>query len=71
MVRITIVGRDTAPVTYPDGSNAEAVVKGLVTAYGPGLLRKDENLALSELLTGDYEFHITGETGKTFCFHSF
>ncbi len=60
MVRITIVGREVAPVNCPEGCNADAVEKRLIAAYGPGLLKRGDDMVVTETLTGDYDFHITG-----------
>lgn len=64
MVRITIVARDTAEsqslvVSYEDNSNTIAVKDDLARAFGNGHLRRNGVGALTETLTGDYEFHIT------------
>ncbi len=61
MVKITIVGRDGAPINYPENSNAEAVKKRLIAAFGPGLLMRDGEGIVSETLSGEYEFHVTGK----------
>lgn len=65
MVRITIVGREVDPVSYPENSNTEAVVKKLIAAFGPGLLIKDGEGVLSETLSGTYEFRVTSVVGAT------
>ncbi len=64
MVRITIVGSSVPSITCPEGSNAYAVKKDLIAAYGQGLLKRGEEMVTSKTLAGDYEFLITGE--KTF-----
>ena len=62
MIRVTVVGRnvDVAPVFYPEDSSTEAVKNDLVSAFGPGLLRRGVEGVLTPTLTGDYDFHITG-----------
>lgn len=71
MVRITIVGREVSPITCSEGSNTKAVKDDLIGAFGPGLLKKGEDLVFTETLSGEYEFHMTGKFFPTSLFVSF
>ncbi len=67
MVRITIHGRATVEsqpliVSYDDNSNTVVVKDDLFRTYGLGYLQtKDGVGVLTDALTGDYDFQITGK----------
>lgn len=62
MVRISIVGAgETAE--YLDGSNTKAVQETLLGAFGKGILMQNGLGIVSETLTGDYQYHVTGTSG--------
>jgi hypothetical protein len=65
-VTVVIVGKAAHPVDFPDNSDIERVGKSLVVAFGPGLLKRDGLVVVTDTLSGDYEFHLTG---KIFSYH--
>ena len=66
-VTVVIVGKAAPPVDFLDNSDIEKVRHSLVVAYGPGLLKRDGVVVLTDTLSGNYEFHLTG---KIFSYHT-
>jgi hypothetical protein len=71
-LRVNIVGggaRDA--VDYPDDSNTKAVKEDLHSGFDRGILKRDGNLVLSDILApGVYEYHLTAQQGQIYivCF---
>ena len=59
---VVVEGKEVETLTCPESASAKDVKAELIAAYGPGLIKRGEELILTSTgtLKGVYQFHVTG-----------